>query len=205
LLGDIVKDAAYFGKEGGITLSGGEPLLQHEAVLWLLREIKAKGLKSAVDTAGLVPAKRLHKILEDCDLFLYDLKLYDTLLHKKYTGRNNLVILENLTQLALWIEERNKKLWIRTPLIPGVTDTHENISSLAEFIKKQVGERLERWELCAFNNLCEHKYAMLGSQWEFQGKPLMKKERLDELVHLAKTITRGLDIDLLWTGRTAVG
>ena len=202
LLKELLKDKAYYGQEGGVTLSGGEPLLQADAVTWLLKGLKKKGVHTALDTAGLVPQKTLLQALEYTDLLLYDLKLIDSGLHRNFTGAGNERILENLKLAAPYLKERGKKLWLRTPLIPGATDNPENIAGIARFLKEELWQYVERWELCAFNNLCEHKYEMLDLNWAFCGVPLMKKETLEELTALARKCLAPADLPVSWTGRS---
>lgn len=203
LLDELLKDKAYFGGEGGITLSGGEPLLQGEAAIWLLRELKKKGINTALDTAGLVPLNTLLEALKYTDLVLYDLKIFDSAEHKKFTGRGNAKILANLIETTIFCRNMNKNVWIRTPIIPGATDNENNIKGIALFIRDNLEDVVERWELCAFNNLCEHKYKMLDRKWVYSGVPVMEKSKLDQLVHTAGKVLDGSKTAVLWTGRAA--
>ena len=202
LLKELLKDRAYFGEEGGITLSGGEPLLQSEMVLWLLRELKKEGLKTALDTAGHVSRKSLLEALDDTDLLLYDIKFLDSSLHKKYTGAGNEQILENLKQAALAFSRSDKKLWIRTPIIPGATDSSENIAAIGTYIAENVAGSVERWELCAFNNLCENKYRLLGKNWPYKDDALISRNVMDQLAKKAAGQLNGTKVEMLWTGAT---
>jgi pyruvate formate lyase activating enzyme len=204
LLQELLKDRVYFGDEGGITLSGGEPLLQTEAVLWLLEKIKDKGLNTALDTAGLVRLESLCAALEFTDLLLYDLKHFNSEVHRMHTGSGNETIFSNL--VAIFEEARlsGTRIWIRTPLIPGVTDFPENIAGLAKWMANYDSGQIERWELCAFNNLCENKYRMLNLDWVYSGVPLLKKKELDYLVGIARENLGDRDILVQWTGSAAL-
>ncbi|MCJ7806056.1 MAG: glycyl-radical enzyme activating protein [Clostridia bacterium] len=203
LLKELLKDRAYFGEEGGITLSGGEPLMQAEAVLWLLRELKKEGLQTALDTAGLVPMKKLFEALAYTDLLLYDIKLIDSMLHKKHTGSGNEQILENLKQVVLILNKNGQKLWIRTPIIPGATASMENIAAIGAFIAESLADTVERWELCAFNNLCKSKYDLAGLDWLYKDATLIPKAEMERLTQKAAEKVKGTGVAVLWTGATA--
>ena len=151
---ELVKDRAYFGRDGGVTLSGGEALLQ-DGTIELLRLLKQEGIQTAVDTCGMVFTEQLQAALPYTDILLYDLKIMNDADHLRWTGRSNAMILRNLGVAALWAKG-NGRLWIRTPIIPGATDSDENIRAIGNRINAIGGA--ERWELCAFNNLCTDKY-----------------------------------------------
>lgn len=182
---ELLKDKAYFGKSGGITLSGGEALAQPGFAVALAGNLHAEGISIAIDTCGLVPFESIEKIFPYADIFLYDIKLMDSVLHKKYTGSGNEIILENLTKLSEMIKASGKRLWIRTPIIPGITDTKENIALIRDFINNALADSLERWELCAFNNLCSAKYERLGREWDFKGVGKLSREKIDVLMKTA--------------------
>ena len=192
---ELLKDRAYWGDVGGVTLSGGEPLLQ-EASLGLLRLLKEQGAHVAVDTCGLVPEARLRAALEHCDMVLYDLKLAYSARHIEWTGAGNEEILRNLQVVAKWARQGRGRVWVRTPIIPGATDSGENIRAIGELLARLDG--IERWELCAFNNLCGSKYQSMGRVWEFEGVPLMCRKKMDELCDIAKSTNACPDIR--WTG-----
>lgn len=186
---DMVRQALkyrtyYDSFGGGVTLSGGEPLLQAEEIAVLLAEFREKGIHTAVDTCGCVPQSALEKVLPHTCCILYDLKLMDSQAHKRFTGVGNERILENFRYLLRWKQERNPELeiWIRTPLIPDATATQENICAIAAFLLS-VGavDQIVRWELCAFNNVCEDKYKKLGTPWTMAHVPLMKQPQLEQI------------------------
>lgn len=193
---EVLKDRAYWGADGGVTLSGGEPLMQ-EGALDLLRLLREQGAHAAIDTCGLAPEARLRGALERCDLVLYDVKLAYSARHMEWTGAGNEEILRNLQIAAGWARGGKGRLWIRTPVIPGATDSEENIQGIGEILRAH-GGAAERWELCALNNLCAEKYQSLGRKWEFEGVPLMARGRMDELCEIAKSA--GACKDTRWTG-----
>ena len=186
---DMVREAQkyrtyYDSFGGGVTLSGGEPLLQAEAVAVLLSELREKGIHTAVDTCGCVPQSALEQVLPHTCCILYDLKLMDPREHEHFTGVGNARILENFRYLLRWKREQNPRLeiWVRTPLIPNATATRENISAIAEFLLTVGAEnQIDRWELCAFNNVCADKYKKLGTQWAMADVPLMKQQQLEQI------------------------
>ncbi|MCL2494945.1 MAG: glycyl-radical enzyme activating protein [Oscillospiraceae bacterium] len=189
---ELLKDRAYWGAEGGVTLSGGEALMQG-ASLELLRLLKERGAHVAIDTCGLVPEARLRAALEHCDMVLYDIKVADSAKHRELTGAGNEEILRNFRIVA----ESHRRCWIRTPIIPGATDSDENIRAIGELLKEH-SDAIERWELCAFNNLCESKYRSMGRAWEFAGVPLAAREKMEALCEIAKST--GACSDTRWTG-----
>lgn len=180
---ELIKDAAYFGPEGGVTLSGGEIMAQAKEAAELLRMLKERGIGTAVDTCGLTSKENYDRVFPYVDVFLYDIKLIDSGEHEKFTGVKNEVIRENFSYLAEKVKGTDKRIWVRTPIIPGATDTDENIRGIARFIKG----KYERWEMCAFNNLCRDKYERLYQDWFYAKTELMTDERMDELVRIAES------------------
>lgn len=190
LFAELIKDRAYFGRDGGVTLSGGEALQQEDAIE-LLRLLQEAHIQTAVDTCGMVFTEQLERALQYTDIVLYDLKLMDDAAHRRFTGQGNAMILKNLGVVAKWAKG-NGRLWIRTPVIPGATDSVENIRSVGERIAAIGGA--ERWELCAFNNLCKDKYGRLDLDWPFAGAPLMTRARMEALLVAAQATKACADI-----------
>lgn len=126
---ELIKDEAYFGSEGGVTLSGGEITMQASEAAELLSKIKERGIGTALDTCGLTTKSNIDLLFPYVDVFLYDVKLIDSEEHKKFTGVGNEIILENFSYLAEKIKGTDKKIWVRTPIIPGATDTDNNNES----------------------------------------------------------------------------
>jgi pyruvate formate lyase activating enzyme len=203
LLAEVVKDRAYFGLDGGVTVSGGEPALQGEFCRLFLAAAHAVGLHTAVDTCGMAATDRFLDVAREADLVLYDLKEADSLRHKAFTGQDNTIILANVLVLADMMrhEGRPRALWIRTPLIPGATAADLNIRVLGAFIAENLADVVSRWDLCAFNNLARDKYARLGRDWLYAGTPLMSAEEVRHLVDVARS--SGVNPDIVqWSGRT---
>lgn len=189
LIDDLVKDRVFFEKSGGgVTLSGGEPLMQADFSAALLQTIKEVGMNTAIDICGACSANSLDEVLPYADIILFDLKEIDSEKHYAFTGRHNQRILENLIYIREYILSRapEKVLWIRTPLIPAATATSDNIIGIGAFIAKNLEGIAQRWELLAFNNLCRDKYRRLGINWQYAATPIMTKDIVSELEQCAK-------------------
>ena len=190
LAAELVKDRAYFGPEGGVTLSGGEVMIQREAALELAVKLKEAGLNIAVDTAGCYDFRLLEAMLPHIDIVLYDLKIFDNEAHKRIVGGDNRPILENFRRLM----ERKFRVWVRTPIIKDATDSEENIAAIGEFIAASGGagnDLPEKWELCAFNNLCLDKYKRLDREWAYAGTGLTEKAHIEKLTEIARRYVPG--------------
>jgi pyruvate formate lyase activating enzyme len=206
LLDELAKDRVFFEKSGGgVTLSGGEPLMQPDFAAALLEHMKEKGINTAIDTCGACSTSSLDKVLPYTDIVLFDLKEIDTEKHRIFTGQPNQRIFDNLIYIRDHILNmaQEKVLWIRTPLIPAATATTDNIAGLGAFIAKNLPGVIQRWELCAFNNLCRDKYGRLGIAWQYAGTPLMTKDTVHELEQCAKQ--SGVNPEIVFvTGPTKV-
>ena len=164
VIGELRKDIPFYENSGGgITLSGGEPTIQHAFTLALLRLCKAEGLHTTLDTSGYTPWRIFEKLLPYTDLVLYDVKHIDDSKHKIYTGVSNRRILENLKQIG----EYGVPIVIRMPIIPGINDAKEDIVRTAQFL---IGVRcITRVELLPYHRLGESKYARLGREFRLHG------------------------------------
>ena len=201
LLLEVLKDRVYYKKSsGGVTISGGEPTMQPEFTSEFLHLCKEKGISTALDTCGYTNRKVLGKLLPDLDLVLYDIKEIDPNKHEKWTGVSNTRILENCAWLADEINQLGKKLWIRTPLIPGYTARDDNIEGIAAFIKHNLKGNIDRWDLLAFNNLPADKYARIHySPWVLKNIQPLSRYEMDHFRDLA--ISKGIKI-VRWSGIT---
>ena len=188
LSAEIIKDKEYFESSGGgVTASGGEAMMHLEFLYEFFSQMKKESVSTALDTTGFCDSEKLFKILQKTDILLYDLKVIDPSLHKKWTGVDNNTILENITLVSEYIISGNQlRLWIRTPIIPGFTDDAKIISEIADFIKSNLFDSVERWELCSFNNSCTHKYEKLGKKWELEESSLISKEIINQLLSVAE-------------------
>ena len=202
LTNELVKDRAYFEKSGGgVTLSGGECTMQREFTAGILKELRIRGISTAIDTCGLFQEQVFDEIFPYADIILFDLKEGDSDLHKKFTGVSNEPIIENLHKTACYVKDHlyPGKIWVRTPVIPGATARADNMKIIGNIIAGLPSGAVERWELCAFNNLCADKYKRLGIEWEFAGTEPVEKELMEELFQSAKS--SGVREDIVsWSG-----
>lgn len=153
----VAKDNLFYKNNGGVTFSGGECLLQADFVRECARMCKEKGVPTvAIDTAGNVPWQAFEKVLPYTDYFLYDVKAYSETCHKIGTGQSNKRILENLRKL----DQQDKKIYIRIPLIPTVNDYIEEIKGVAQFISTL--ENIVEVRVLPYHTFGREKYEMLG-------------------------------------------
>jgi len=168
---DLAKELLK-GKEileknnGGITISGGEPLAQPDFLVELINELKP--IHVAIETSGYAPEEVFKKVVDSVDLVLMDIKHTDPTVHKQFIGHDNELILKNLKYLC----NSGKKFYIRIPLIPGVNDTRENMERTAELLKDAKG--LERVELLPYHKTAGAKYSMVGREY----KPIFDVEKI---------------------------
>ena len=172
LLLELLKDKIFYDNSGGgVTFSGGECMLQIDFLHEILRECKKNGIHTAVDTAGHVPFERFERIMPCIDLFLYDVKCYDSEKHKRYTGAGNELILENLKKLLA----TDSSVWVRIPIIPTVNDSEEEMRSIKEFLVSCGHPK--KVELLPYHAMGEHKYAAIGKQAQMFSVPCEEKMR----------------------------
>jgi pyruvate formate lyase activating enzyme len=191
LVAELLRDRAFYGPDGGVTLSGGEPTSWPRFTAALLDRCRAAGLHTALDTSGQCAAETLRALVERTDLVLYDLKHHDAARHEALTGRPNDRILANARLVGELVRasragERPKRLWVRTPLVPGATADAAPLRGLGAFLAAELGDVVERWELCAFNPLCADKYRQLGRTWEWDGAPLLAADEVAGLLAAAR-------------------
>jgi pyruvate formate lyase activating enzyme len=157
ILDAVWQDRIFFEESGGgVTFSGGEPLLQFEFLRACLEACRARGLRTAVDTCGLARPEHLLAVAPLADLFLYDLKLMDPARHQHYTGAPNGVILENLRALG----QVHRQIWVRVPIIPGVNDDAPGLQAIARFAAAIPGVR--QVNILPFHRTGLPKLARLG-------------------------------------------
>ena len=155
-----LDEAFYIQSDGGVTFSGGEPMAQPEMLAELLALCKARGYHTTLDTCGYASWETFESVLPDIDLVMYDLKLIDPELHRRYTGVSNDRILSNLRKIA----ESGKKFWVRVPIIPGITDTPENLSAIAKFLSDL--PKPAEVHLLPYHDVAKTKYNNLGKAYK---------------------------------------
>lgn len=151
----ILEDKAFYENTGGgVTLSGGECLLQADFCAGLLKACKENGIHTAVDTCGFVGREAFEKVVPFTDVFLYDMKAIDEEVHLKCTGQSNRIILDNL----MWLSGLGKEIEIRIPLVPGYNS--DQLEKMAVFLSKM--KNIPKVRLLEYHNLSESKYLSLG-------------------------------------------
>ncbi len=155
---EIVRDRLYYEEsKGGVTFSGGEPLMQHRFLLELLQLCHEEGIHTAVDTSGYANPEVFTRIAEATDLLLFDIKTIDEQCHYETTGQSNQIILNNLSSLDV----PNMELIIRIPLIPGINDGINSLTDTIQFLKT-IRQPVRRVDFLPFHRLGQHKYEALG-------------------------------------------
>lgn len=168
----ILRDRDYYASSGGgVTLSGGEVLLQAEFAAQLLKACKEHGLSTAIETNLSLPFAKLELLLPYLDRIYCDLKIMDDAKHIRFTGLSNRIVLENLEKL----KQTDIPITVRTPIIPGFTDDEENIAAIAGWLHDHA--RVEQYELLNYNPLAEAKCEELGIPYT-PGR-LQRKTRAD--------------------------
>lgn len=169
----------YFGDKGGVTVTGGEPLLQIEFVIELFKALKSKGIHTCVDTSGFIfrandeeCVKKHKELLEVADLFLLDIKHIRDDGHKELTGQSN----ANTLAFAKFLSDNKKNVWIRYVLVPGITDNDELMQELKAFIDGL--ETVEKVEVLPYHTLGVAKYEQLGIEYPLKGLEAPTKDRV---------------------------
>lgn len=173
VMAEVLADKPFYGAEGGLTLTGGEPLSQIDFALELATTAKREGVSVAVDTCGFAPWTAFERILPVADLFLYDLKCMDASRHRELTGADNAQILDNLRRL----DAAGAKTWIRCPLVPGLNDSDADLRAIAA-VTGQL-KNMQRIEICPYHPIGLEKYAKFGIPVRFDRReqPAAEDER----------------------------
>jgi pyruvate formate lyase activating enzyme len=191
VLDTVGRDASYYRRTGGgMTLSGGEPLVQWQFALQLLREAKKRGLHTALDTTGYADWRVLDELLNYTDLVLYDVKHLDSRKHQEATGVPNERILENLRRM---VGKPRVKVWIRRPVIPHFSDSEEELDKLCK-LSITLGHAVEKISLLPYHKFAELKYAATGREYPYQGIPLPSEERMEQFKKLVESHNLRVDV-----------
>ncbi len=175
----VLRYKNYFGDKGGVTVSGGEPLLQIDFVIELFGLLKAKGIHTCVDTSGITfkadskeCVEKHEKLISLTDLFLLDIKHIDDEACIRLTGQSN----ANTLAFAKFLSEKGKKMWIRQVLVPGITDSEETLKETRKFIDGL--ETVEKVEVLPYHTMGVVKYEKLGYEYPLAGVEAPKKEQV---------------------------
>lgn len=168
----IVADKSYYENSGGgVTVSGGEPLLQSEFVAELFRACRAEGVQTCCESTFHVGWDAIERVIPLTDIFISDLKTMDSSVHKKYTGAGNELVLDHLKRVV----DGGSDLILRIPVIPGVNDGDENIEASADFIVNELGNKIRVLQLLSFMRLGVEKYQSLGMPYGMSGVRINRK------------------------------
>ena len=170
---DLIEQAlrykSYWGKKGGITVSGGEPLVQIDFLIELCKKAKENGIHVTIDTSGQLFTRegvffeKFNELMKYVDLLLFDIKHIDSEKHKWLTGKSN----ESILDCARYLSEINKPVWIRHVLVPGVNDSDEYLTSLRKFIDTL--HNVEKVEILPYHTLGLFKWEELGIEYGLKG------------------------------------
>ena len=164
IFSEIKRDVPFYTDGGGVTFSGGEPLLQSGFVAAAARLCVDSGINVAVDTAGNVPWKAFEDVLPYTETFLYDIKHCDALLYKTHTGADMAKVICNLERLL----ERKTDVWVRVPFIPNFNADRETVCKIAETVasvQEKMGHKIQKFELMPFHKTAAGKYESLGLKY----------------------------------------
>lgn len=168
----------YYGEDGGVTFSGGEPLLQGKFLFEAIKSLHAEGISSAIDTSGTYFDEDSESAIAEADLVLLDIKHTDGTVFKELTGRGQ----ESLFRLIEVVNRLEKPIWIRQVIVPGLNDTQEYIAALNDFLTDI--EIIRKVELLGYHNMAESKYEKLGIEYKLKGLAPMSNEKLQALSEL---------------------
>lgn len=159
----IRRDKGYYDRSGGgVTVSGGDPLVQSDFVAALFKQCKEEGFQTCLESTFYSKWEEAEKILPYTDIIISDLKHMDTKVHRKWTGVHNERILENLKRIT----DDNREFILRIPVIPGINDDKKNIEASADFILNELQGRIRVLQLLSFMRLGEEKYASLNMPYQ---------------------------------------
>ncbi len=174
----LADKSFYDASKGGVTVSGGEPLLQADFVAALFARLKESGVHTAVDTCGCVPFSEFEKVLPYTDMFLYDVKHTDPGMHRKYCGRENGLILENLARL----DKTGKDIEIRIPFVPGVNTDDETVTSMGRLFASC--RHISRVKILPYHSMARSKYTSVGMEDTLPSVDSPSDEMLDRAAEI---------------------
>jgi pyruvate formate lyase activating enzyme len=183
-LDEIVKMAiaqkAFFGKRGGVTISGGEPTLQRVALITLFKKLHEAGINTALDSNGKLLNEEVKELLNETDYLLLDVKHIDNAWHERLTSVSNQSVLD----VAAYREQTGKTMWLRYVLVPGWSDQPEYLHALGDHFKNY--KSIEKLEIQPYHKLGVHKWAALGKAYELDEVSPPTQEQLNKAVEIFK-------------------
>lgn len=188
LMKEIIKDEAFYEESnGGVTFSGGEPLIHADFLRKVLEGCKIRGIHTAVDTCGHAAWESYEKILSKVDLFLYDLKIMNNEKHKKYVGVENKLILENLKRLSA----RNCNIFVRMPIIAGINDDDAHITEAICYLSNL---NIIQVNLLPYHKMGMDKYKRLNMEYKLLGIEKPSEDKMTEIAE--KFIKAGMKVKI---------
>ncbi len=183
---EVMKDELMYKKSsvGGLTLSGGEAVMQHEFSLALFKSAKEKNISTAMETCGLGAWNMYEQLMEYIDYLFFDIKIWDSEKHKKYVGTDNKDILENAKKASYWMSGRGKDFIVRIPVIPTISEI-DDFEMILKYIKTECSPDVSV-EIMPYHRLGRGKYADLGMEYGLMDlEPFAKDElaKYTELLH----------------------
>ena len=184
LLTQAMRYRSYWGREGGITVSGGEALLQIDFLTELFRKAKAKGIHTCLDTSGQPFTRRepffskFAELMKYTDLLLFDLKQIDDAKHRELTGRTN----RNILDCARYLSDIGKPIWVRHVLVPGITDNDDDLHALRAFIDSL--QNVKRVEVLPYHAMGTYKWEQLGIPYTLKDVSAPSEERVRNAEHI---------------------
>jgi len=177
-VGEIVRDVKKYRSfinfsGGGVTVTGGDPLIQHSFLETLLAQCKAEGFNTAVDTSGYAPGHIVRRVLAHTDLMLLDIKSIDPATYVNLTG----VPIERTLETLHICKEMGKDVWVRYVLVPGLTDDENHMYKLAEFLEPY--DNVTKVDVIPFHKIGEYKWREMGQHYELKDTPIPTQESLD--------------------------
>jgi pyruvate formate lyase activating enzyme len=192
LIKKVEEDRIFYrNSDGGVTISGGEPSLQYRFVSSFLEECQGININTAVETCGYAKWKQLEAIVKSSDLVFFDIKHMDSEIHKKLTGRNNKLILQNIMRTS-----SIAPVTIRIPIIPGFNDSKENITDTVSFVQKL--KNFDKIELLPYHSLGASKYKWLGKTYELSDLSFRAENNLSKLKEIVDSIECKIEIMTSW-------
>ena len=177
----VLSDKAiYESSNGGVTFTGGEPFAQTEFLLALLKSSKENGLHTTIETCCHAEWKKIEKVLASTDFVFADLKVLDSQLHKKFTGVDNELILENLMKLNRYAQDHSLTIAIRMPVVPGMNDSEEQIDSAAKWIRDHLSE-VSIFQILEYHRLGRSKYKNIGRKYSLDDIVSPSGEQMERL------------------------
>lgn len=189
VMSEIEKDVIFYDQSGGgATFSGGEPLMQPKFLLELLRQCRNRDISTAVDTTCYAKTDLVKKVAEQARLFLCDIKHMDPVVHKRFTGVENDLILYNIR----WLSNAGKKITIRVPIVPGFNDDRQNIEMTAEFVKTL--NNVSKIDILPYNSGGKEKSVRLTTECDLMRTNPPSDEQMTEIAETLQS--RGFEVKI---------